>query len=202
MSANSAQKISRLVLPKRGRMIPSRPQQPTPNFPMCDSCILGNLKCVGLKWSACYSCIEASGRCTLITYSDSESDSNTDADVARPGKHTLDPDSDSDVEAVDVIPKKKIKSEDVKEIEGLTTELRSAVMKTASLEHYWMYYTFTNSMHKWLPNTHGEDQYYNLFDGQSVDIEGVGLQLYAASHIRRMFFRAASTRRGWRIFNC
>ncbi|KAG2045606.1 hypothetical protein BDR06DRAFT_978087, partial [Suillus hirtellus] len=119
MSANSAQKFTQLVPTKRGRMMPSQLRRPTPNFPMCDSCILGNIKCVGKAGSACYSCIEASGRCTLMTYFDSESDSNTETDVAGL-------DSDSDIEVVEVIPRKKIKLEDVKEIEGTTAELSSA----------------------------------------------------------------------------
>lgn len=55
----------------------------------------------------------------FTAYFDSESDSNTETDVAGL-------DSDSDVEVVEAIPRKKIKLEDVKEIEGTTAELSSA----------------------------------------------------------------------------
>ncbi|KAG2738457.1 hypothetical protein P692DRAFT_20882609 [Suillus brevipes Sb2] len=110
-----ATNCTQLVPTKRGRMMPSRPRRPSPNIPKCDSCILGDLKCVGLNGDACHSCIAAGGRCTLIYYSDSESGSDSDFYTATAMAVTRkrDPDTDSDVEAEDTVPTKKIKLEDV-----------------------------------------------------------------------------------------
>ncbi|KAG1778117.1 hypothetical protein EV702DRAFT_1044809 [Suillus placidus] len=117
MSASSTHKISPRVPIKRAQMISSRPRRPTPNLPMCNSCILGGIKCIGLTGNACFSCIEAGGCCSLIYYSNSESDSEPDffhtaTTIAGSDKRKQDPYSDSDVEIVEAPQRQKIKLED------------------------------------------------------------------------------------------